>query len=125
MSATIDQSLIFATREAINDAVKAFAGEGNTKTVKELDDTVKTHLAKKATQEQDGYMTKEDKTKSDGIEEGARKLENVENIKQIPISGGVFTVLSKAYPNTLHNIAQLRNAIISPNDTNVNWRNLV
>lgn len=40
-------------------------------------------------------------------------LANVDNIKQMPLSGGNFTGISKAHPNTSYTVAQLRNVILS------------
>lgn len=111
------------TPDGAQAKVNALAGEGNTKTVKDLDEEIAAHKAEKATQEQDGHMTKEDKMKLNGIEEGARKLENVDNVKQMPISGGEFTGIVKAYPNTSYTVAQIRNIILSPNNANVSAMN--
>jgi len=46
-------------------------------------------------------------------------LENVDNVKQMPLSGGEFTGIAKAYPNTSHTVAQMRNIILSPEDANI------
>lgn len=62
----------------VNDAVGTLAGSGNTKTVKKIDDeltTVKenvvTHSAEVASQQKTGHMSSSDKTKLDGVEQGA------------------------------------------------------
>lgn len=43
-------------------------------------------------------------------------LNNVDNVKQMPIAGGTFTGISKAHPNTSYTVAQLRNVILSTGD---------
>ena len=50
----------------------------------ETEQDVESHMAEKVTQEQDGHMTKEDKIKLDGIEEGANKTDYYRNIAILP-----------------------------------------
>lgn len=79
-------------------------------------------------------MTAAERTKLSGIESGANRyihpggtnphgttksdvgLGNVDNIKQMPLSGSTFTGVAKAQSNTSYTTAQLRNTILSPND---------
>lgn len=46
-------------------------------------------------------------------------LGNVDNVKQMPISGGDFTGISKAHSNTSYTVAQIRNIVLSTGDANV------
>ncbi len=50
-------------------------------------------------------------------------LGNVDNVKQMPITGGTFTGMVKAQINTSYEVAQVRNMILSTNDANVNSMN--
>lgn len=40
-------------------------------------------------------------------------LPTVDNAKQMPITGGTFTGIAKALPNTSYTVAQMRNVIMS------------
>lgn len=80
-------------------------------------------------------MTAAERSKLSGIESGANRyihpgggtnphgttksdvgLGNVDNTKQMPLSGSTFTGVAKAQSNTSYTTAQLRNTIMSPND---------
>lgn len=65
------------------------------------------------------HRTKAEKDKLAGIESGARKLANVDDVKQMPLAGGSFTGIAKAHSNTSYTIAQIRNIILSPNDADL------
>lgn len=43
-------------------------------------------------------------------------LGNVDNVKQMPIAGGMFTGIATAHPNTSYTVAQLRNVVFSTSD---------
>lgn len=43
-------------------------------------------------------------------------LGNVDNVKQMPITGGNFTGISKAHSNTSYTVAQVRNVTLSTSD---------
>ena len=43
-------------------------------------------------------------------------LGNVDNTKQMPISGGTYTGIAKAHPNTSYTVAQVRNVVYSTGD---------
>ena len=66
--------------------------------IKALDNSLVAHKAENATQ---AHLPKN------------VGLSDVDNIKQMPISGGDFTGISKAYPNTSHTVGQVRNIILS------------
>lgn len=51
------------------------------------------------------------------------ELGNVDNVKQMPLSGGTFTGVAKAQTNTNYTTAQLRNVILSTSNANVNSMN--
>jgi hypothetical protein len=59
------------------------------------------------------HRTQAEKEKLSGIESGARKLANVDDVKQMPLAGGTFTGTVKAHPNTGYTTAQIRNVILS------------
>lgn len=46
-------------------------------------------------------------------------LGNVDNVKQMPISGGTFTGIATAHSNTSYTTRQVRNIILSTADPNV------
>jgi hypothetical protein len=49
----------------------------------------------------------------EGLDKTAVGLENVDNKKQMPISGDTFTGIASGQANTSYTVAQLRNIIIS------------
>ena len=78
--------------------------------INEIKTEVDEHEAEKATQSGYGHIRLQDipnPTKS------SIGLSNVDNVKQMPISGGTFTGISKAHNNTSYTVAQLRNVILS------------
>lgn len=66
------------------------------------------------------HRTQAEKEKLAGIESGARKLANVDDVKQMPLAGGTFTGTAKAHTNTGYTTAQIRNVILSTADADVN-----
>lgn len=51
-----------------------------------------------------------------GINKASMGLDLVDNVKQMPISGGTFTGVAKAQSNTSYTTAQMRNVILSTSD---------
>jgi len=109
---------------------------------KVLKDDLDAHKLDLATTSKDGHMSKEDKTKLNGIAAGANNyvhpgsgtnphgttksdvgLFNVDNVKQMPISGGTFTGIVKAQSNTSYTTEQFRNVILSTADASGNASN--
>jgi len=56
---------------------------------------------------------KADKANPHGTTKAQIELGNVDNVKQMPISGGTFTGIAKAQSNTSYTTRQLRNVIMS------------
>jgi len=95
--------------------------EGNTKSLKsgvdETENNLSNHIGKKATDTELGHLRLTDIPVPSKESIG---LGNVDNVKQMPQSGGQFTGIVKAHSNTSYTTAQIRNIILSPNDANVN-----
>lgn len=101
-----------------------------------------THPASMITEETNKrFMTDSERTKLSGIAAGAQVnavtsvagktgavtisksdvgMNNVDNVKQMPIGGGTFTGIATAHSNTSYTVRQMRNIILSPNDADVN-----
>jgi len=66
---------------------------------------------------------KADKMNPHGVTKTQIGLSNVDNVKQMPISGGTFTGIAKAQSNTSYTTEQLRNVILSTADASGNASN--
>ena len=60
-----------------------------------------------------------DKNNPHNVTKAQVGLGNVDNVKQMPISGGTFTGIATAHSNTSYTTRQIRNIILSTADPNV------
>lgn len=99
-----------------HNVTKGQVGLSNVDNTKQATQTdFNTHLSDNVS-----HRTQAEKEKLAGIESGARKLANVDDVKQMPLAGGTFTGTAKAHTNTGYTTAQIRNVILSTADADVN-----
>lgn len=113
----IDDISLEAENVSYNNTDSGLEASNVQTAIDEVKDELDAHKAEIATQDEYGHIRLKDIPTPTKESIG---LGNVDNVKQMPISGGTFTGIAKAYSNTSYTVAQIRNIILSTSDADVN-----